>query len=86
MGTSTYKPERTKDVKIYVSDGFGIPPVVVPTSLPVARKEKLWQTFISMREDSLGQAILNKLLIERFERADLQNCRSIDAMLGNVTP
>ena len=81
----TYEPERTKDVKIIkVSDAFGIPPVVVPTSLPVARKEKLRQTFISMHQDSIGQIILKKLLIDRFERADLKNYRSVDAMLRNI--
>ncbi|NOY58438.1 MAG: phosphate/phosphite/phosphonate ABC transporter substrate-binding protein [Calditrichaeota bacterium] len=82
----TYEPERTKDVKIIkVSDGFGIPPVVVPNSLPVERKEKLRQTFISMHQDSVGKTILKKLLIDRFERADLKNYRSVDNMLRNIT-
>jgi phosphonate transport system substrate-binding protein len=52
---------------IHRSPEFGIPPVVVPSGLPLYLKAKLRQIFLHMHEDPRGGKILNAMRIERFE-------------------
>lgn len=52
------------------SPDFGIPPVVVPRSLPPARKAWLKGLFLSLHTEAEGRAVLVPLGIERFQEPD----------------
>ena len=63
-----HHPERVENTKIIVSSGgFGMPPVVTPSSLDKECFNKLRSVFLEMNDDSLGRIILNNLSIDRFE-------------------
>lgn len=80
-----HRPELTADLKIIKrSNGFGIPPVVVPGNLPMDKKEIFRKAFLSMHDDSTGQAVLRKINIQRFETPDLTNYEPIKEMLRRV--
>lgn len=51
---------------IHRSPPFGIPPVVVPASLPLRQRAHLQNLLLTMHEDPAGRAILNELGIDRF--------------------
>ncbi|MSP13471.1 MAG: phosphate/phosphite/phosphonate ABC transporter substrate-binding protein [Chloroflexi bacterium] len=51
---------------IHQSPAFGIPPVVVPPSLPPQQKEELRRLLLNMHTDPLGGRILSDLGIDRF--------------------
>lgn len=76
--TAKYYPEKVKNIKIIEkSDYFGIPPVVVPSSLGKATKQKLKKIFLEIHQDSVGKRILDKLMIDRFEEGKDENYNSI---------
>lgn len=60
-------PEKVANIKIISkSEQFGIPPVVSPSSLDQNVFEKYQDVFLQLHTDSLGKAILNHLMIDRF--------------------
>ena len=73
-----YYPEKVENIKIIEkSEYFGIPPIVVPTSLGKATKQKLKKIFLEIHNDSVGKRILDKLMIDRFEEGKEENYNSI---------
>ncbi len=76
-----FYPERVKNIKIIEkSEYFGIPPVVVPASVPDELKKELKSIFLSLHKDSIGSKILDKLLIDRFIEGNDENYDSIREM------
>jgi phosphonate transport system substrate-binding protein len=55
---------------IHTSEAFGIPPVVVPATLPPRQKAQLSDLLLTMHEDSEGRAVLHGLGIDRFVEVD----------------
>ncbi len=55
---------------IHTSEAFGIPPVVVPASLPPRQKAQLYDLLRTMHEDSEGRTVLHELGIDRFVEVD----------------
>ena len=76
-----FAPERVKNLKIIErSEYYGIPPIVVPKGLSPDLKEKLRDILLSLHNDSEGQQILSKLLIDKFTTgrdADYNSIRSV---------
>lgn len=74
---------------IHTSPPFGIPPVVVPTTLPLRQRAQLQNLLLTMHEDPVGQAILTDLGIDYFvtlsasayaEAADLVHRTPLEAL------
>lgn len=64
-------PELASRIRIiHTSDAFGIPPVVVPPTLPTRQKAQLRDLLLTMHDNAQGQAILHELGIDRFVRID----------------
>ncbi len=62
-----FQPEAVAGTKVIQRFGpYGIPPVVVHPGLDADFKARLRDLLLGMDEDPGGQAILNKLLIDRF--------------------
>jgi len=55
---------------IHTSEAFGIPPVVVPPTLPPRQKAQLRDLLLTMHTDAAGQAVLRELGIDRFVEID----------------
>ncbi len=55
---------------IHTSEAFGIPPVVVPPTLPPRQKMQLHDLLLTMHEDATGQSVLRGLGIDRFVAID----------------
>lgn len=55
---------------IHTSEAFGIPPVVVPATLPPRQKAQLYDLLRTMHEDSEGRVVLDELGIDRFVEVD----------------
>lgn len=55
---------------IHTSEAFGIPPVVVPPTLPPRQKAQLRDLLLAMHTDAAGQAVLRELGIDRFVEID----------------
>jgi phosphonate transport system substrate-binding protein len=55
---------------IHTSEAFGIPPVVVPATLPPRQKLQLRNLLRTMHEDSEGRVVLHELGIDRFVEVD----------------
>jgi phosphonate transport system substrate-binding protein len=71
-------PDRVRYIRIIErSRKFGIPPVVVPSSIEPQMREDLEHLFMTMHTDSVGKVILAKLGIDRFERGDIRNYQKI---------
>lgn len=71
-------PDRVRYIRIIErSQKYGIPPVVVPSSMDRRMREGLERVFVTMHTDTLGKEILAKLGIDRFERGDIRNYRKI---------
>ncbi len=71
-------PDRARYIRIIErSQKYGIPPVVVPSSLDGRMREDLERVFLTMHTDSVGKEILAKLGIDRFERGDIRNYQNI---------
>jgi phosphonate transport system substrate-binding protein len=71
-------PDRVRYIRIIErSQKYGIPPVVVPSSLDGRMREDLEHLFLTIHTDSVGKEILAKLGIDRFERGDIRNYRKI---------
>jgi phosphonate transport system substrate-binding protein len=51
---------------IHTSEAFGIPPVVVPSTLPPRQKAQLRELLLTMHEDAAGKTVLQELGIDRF--------------------
>lgn len=65
------EPEVVANVKVVERWGpFGINPVVVNPLLDPELKERLRDLFLNMNEDARGQALLQRLMIERFSLPD----------------
>lgn len=84
---ASFYPERIKNIKIIEKSAyFGIPPVVVPTSVSSELKKKLKTIFLSIHNDSIGRNILDKLLIERFVEGNDRDYNSIRDMHEVIKP
>lgn len=69
-----HNPEKIKNIKIVQkSKKFGIPPFVIRPEISSSLKEKLRYTFLNMSKTDEGKKILQKLLIDRFDLADIKN-------------
>lgn len=76
--TKKHYPEKVKNIKVIeISEVYGIPPIVVPTSLGKATKQKLKKIFLEIHRDTIGKKILDKLMIDRFEEGKDENYNSI---------
>ncbi len=61
------EPEMAARLRIiYTSEAFGIPPVVVPPSLPPRQKAQVRNLLLTMHEEREGQIVLRQLGIDRF--------------------
>lgn len=66
-----HHPDRVENIKIIEkSEDFGIPPVVVPSSLPERCFKKYQDIFLNLHNDSVGKSIIDKLNIEKFVRVE----------------
>lgn len=66
-----HHPERIENIKIIEkSEYFGIPPVVVPSSLSEECFKKYQDIFLNLHTDSIGKSILDKLNIDKFVHVD----------------
>jgi phosphonate transport system substrate-binding protein len=75
---SKFNPERVSNLKIIEkSEGFGIPPIVVPKNLNPSIKNKIKSVFLSLHKDPEGKKILDKLLIDKFIAGKDSNYNSI---------
>lgn len=64
---SLYNPEKVENIKIIEkSEGFGMPPVVIPATLNQKKYNKYKEIFLNIHNDSIGKKILDKLLIDKF--------------------
>lgn len=73
---------------IHRSPPFGMPPVVVPPTLPPALKAALRRVFLSMHEEERGRAILAGMRIQRFvevEDGNYQPIRDMAVFLDNLS-
>jgi phosphonate transport system substrate-binding protein len=74
-------PELAARIRIIdTSEAFGIPPVVVPSTLPLRQKAQLRDLLLAMHKDATGQAVLLQLGIDRFvevENAAYDGVRTI---------
>lgn len=65
------RPEQTANTTIIQkSDPYAIPPFVVRPGLPAAVKEKLAAILLNAHNDPKGKAILDKMMIDRFEKIE----------------
>lgn len=62
------------------SEPFGIPPVVVPSSLDETMKEKLRQLFLNIHTEEKGRKIIEKLHIDKYVIQDDRQYDSIRKM------
>lgn len=75
------QPERVENIKIiHKSENFGIPPVVVPIDTDEKTFMEFQQILFTMHTDSIGKAILDNLLIDKFEKGEEKNYESIKQM------
>lgn len=81
-----FTPDKVRGIRVLEKSApFGIPPVVVPRSLPDSTKERLRQIFFSLDEDATGKGILRKLMIDRFvpgRDEDYNSVRTIKRFTG----
>ncbi len=74
-------PALTSQTRIIKkSEPYGIPPIVVPSSLGKDMKEKLKNLFLDIHADEKGREILKKLQIDKFVVLDDQQYDSIRKM------
>lgn len=60
-------PERVKDVRIIeISEGYGIPPVVIHKKINQKLKNELKAIFLGIDKGAEGKKILQKLMIDKF--------------------
>lgn len=79
-------PALTSQTKIIrKSEPFGIPPVVVPSSLDSKLKERLKDLFLSMHLGQEGKELLAKLHIDKFVVPEDAQYDSIRKMLPQVS-
>lgn len=76
--TNPLLTSRTRIIK--KSEAFGIPPVVVPSSLDETMKENLRQLFLNIHTEEKGRKIINKLHIDKYVLLDDQRYDSIRKM------
>jgi phosphonate transport system substrate-binding protein len=67
------------------SEAFGIPPVVVPSSLDETMKENLRQLFLNIHTEEKGRKIIEKLHIDKYVLLDDQRYDSIRKMQSVVS-
>lgn len=81
-----FAPERVRGLRIIErSEYYGIPPIVVPKSLPSELKQKLRETLLSIHKDPEGQRILSRLFIDKFTTgrdADYNSIRAVQKFVG----
>ena len=64
---SIYHPERIENIKVIEkSEAYGIPPIVVPSSLTSEDFAKYQTIFTNLHKDSLGKQILDNLNIDKY--------------------
>jgi len=78
---ATGNPYAGETKIIHRSPWFGIPPVVVPGSLPLFMKEKMKEILLVMHEDADGREILKAMRIDRFVEVPDSNYNAIREML-----
>jgi phosphonate transport system substrate-binding protein len=78
VATGSPYAEQTK--VIHRSPQFGIPPVVVPSELPLYLKLSLRSVFLEMHTEPEGKKILEQMRIEKFVEVPDSNYDSIRAM------
>jgi len=65
------KPEQTANtIIIHKSEPYAIPPFVVRPGLAPAVKQKLSSILLNAHNDPKGKAILDKMMIDRFEKIE----------------
>lgn len=65
------KPEQTANtIVIQKSEPYAIPPFVVRPGLPPAVKQKLAAILLAAHNDPKGKTILDKMMIDRFEKIE----------------
>jgi phosphonate transport system substrate-binding protein len=72
---------------IHTSPPFGMPPVVVPATLPAREKMRLQQILLDMSDNVQGQQVLERLGIERFvltEDSAYDSARVLVAEAGDL--
>jgi len=69
---------------VYTSPPYGIPPVVVPTSLDPETKAQLREILLTMHEDGRGRQALADIKVDRFVPADESLYDSVRQMLEVV--
>ncbi|MBT7144427.1 MAG: phosphate/phosphite/phosphonate ABC transporter substrate-binding protein [Bacteroidetes bacterium] len=68
---SSHNPDRVKNIMIIEkSEEFGMPPIVSPKSITNSCFDRYQQVFLDMHKDSIGNAILEKLNINRYVTVD----------------
>lgn len=77
---ATNSPYAKETKVIHRSPQFGIPPVVVPTSLSPFLKSAIREVFLNMHTDSDGKRILDAMKIDKFINVPDSNYDSIRAM------
>ena len=66
-----YHPEEVSNIDIIEeSEEFGMPPVVIPATLPQEKFKNYQKIFLNMHKDSTGREILSKLHIDSFRIVD----------------
>lgn len=85
--TAKTKPLLTAKTRIIMkSEPYAIPPFVVRPGLEPAQKEKLKRILLNAHSDPEGKAILEKMMIERFETIDdkaYDSIREMKRLTGN---
>ncbi|MDH5388216.1 MAG: phosphate/phosphite/phosphonate ABC transporter substrate-binding protein [Gammaproteobacteria bacterium] len=74
-------PKYASQTKIIKTLGpAGIPPVVVSVKTPVSLRNKIKDILLGMKDDPVGKAILEKVLVDRFTVVDDSNYDGIRQM------
>jgi phosphonate transport system substrate-binding protein len=80
-------PERVENVKVIeISEGFGMPPVVVTSRMENETRKKITEIFADMHEDSKAKIFMEELLIDSFIEPRDENYESIRHMRGALNP
>lgn len=87
-----YALDRDPDLRqqiriIHTSPPFGMPPVVVPATLPAREKMRLRQLLLGMSDNAEGRQILDALGIDRFvliDDAAYDSARALVAEAGDL--
>jgi phosphonate transport system substrate-binding protein len=83
---SIHEPDRVKNLKVIEkSDYFGMPPIVVPFGINDSLKTEFRNVFLTIHQDSIGEKILDCLLIDKFIEGSDENYNSVRALKQFIT-